>query len=225
MSKGLVFHSAAKAETGSGGAEIDPRAVASLFTRAKEYTNTLRNSVKRIPVPANAQTHRTASVTSAPTSSVPSRSPTVPEKARHPGRNIGVTLTGIRGRDLGAFLDSILMVCAEKGVTPVFLTDVDDFSAFRERGLAFEHLPSRETIHRFGQHRDWQTFTQRRLDILKEKWGVDGFVSFGNEDGTSLSAPVGDTSEFGFWQRQVLRLFRIALRNRVGGEESIGSTG
>ena len=214
MSKGLVFQSASEAGTGSGNAKIDPRAVTSLFTRAKEHTNALRNSAKRVHVPEAKQARRPSTVTPVP---APSISQPVSETDLPSARNIGIMLTGIGGRDLGPFLDSVLMVCEEKCVTPVFLTDVDDFSGFRERGLAFEHLPSRETMYRFGQHRDWQTFTQRRLDLLRDKWGVDGFVSFGCEDDTSLSTPVSDVSGFGFWQRQVLRLFRIALRNRADG--------
>ena len=225
MSKGLVFHSTAEAGAGSGGAQIDPRTVTSLFTRAKEHTNALRTSTKRVPAPNRKQARLPSPVPRGAAPSAPAVSPQDPEKSPAPSRNIGIMLAGVDGQDLDTFLDSILMVCEEKGVTPVFLTDVDNFSAFRERGLAFEHLPSRETISRFGQHRDWQTFTTRRLDLLREKWGVDGFVSFGCEDGTSHSAPIGDASSFGFWQRQLLRLFRVALRNRVSGEESIGSIG
>ena len=122
-----------------------------MFTRAKEHTNALRNSTKRVPVPEGKQarlpsaTPRRASAPAAPAVSSPA-----PEKEVAPSRNIGIMLVGVGVNDLAPFLDSILMVCDEKDVTPVFLTDVDNFSAFRERGLAFEHLPSREAIGRFG---------------------------------------------------------------------------
>ncbi len=224
MSKDFAVRAPLVTSRGANRSPASSTSVVSLFARAKERNDELRSHshrstepavpskplIPRRPVPwpmakkptsDNKKTVDTASATA----------PQPPAGNQHPLRTIGVMVTGGAGLDVEAFLEGILGVCDSRNITPVFITDLEDFSRFRERGLYFEHIPSQDAIRRFGQGRDWQLYMDRRLGILQDKWGLDGFVAFGNEDGATFESLATEVSDLGFWRRQIVRLFRIAM--------------
>lgn len=232
MSRGVISREAAQAAHGFGGTSVNSNPMAGLYARAKERNDELRNRYRK------ELQHRRANerpfVSIAPDNTDDGREPPPPEEKHsasspslpsaplrslasgsHPSRTMGIILIDIASVDIKALLDGILSVSTNKNITPIFITDTEEFSVFRERGLFFEHVPSRERMQRFGRDRDWQLYANRRLDILAEKWKIDGFVSFGNEDVSAFETLTPDTPELGFWRRQIVRLFRVALRHQA----------
>ena len=216
--------------------------VVNFFARAKERNDELRSRSSRSAEPAvPSKPHALGRPVPGPMGNVPARDNKDPENTAStqseglslpslskwslasdtpPQRTIGIMVTGVAGLDMEAFLEGILPVSSKQNITPVFITDTEDFSPFRERGLFFEHVPARDAIHRFGQGRDWQLYMDRRLGMLQVKWGLDGFVAFGNVDDVSIDSLAAEISDLGFWQRQIVRLFRIALGGRASRNKS-----
>lgn len=69
--------------------------------------------------------------------------------------------------------------CTSRGMTPLFLVDIDSFEIFRERGLVFEYLPPVDDQTRFDPTIHWNLYIQRRLAIIRKKWQPIRIVSFG----------------------------------------------
>jgi len=127
----------------------------------------------------------------APTVGWPTPESTLPSLATHPGWGnyaskgeagvvIGISLLGL---DHNARQDVIDLVAAQQlrnpQLFPLFITDDDDFRALRAEHFVFEYLPPWPGEDVVPSRERWQAFLAERLALIKKKWGVRRFVSFG----------------------------------------------
>lgn len=127
----------------------------------------------------------------APNDSWPTPQTTLPSLATHPGWGnyaskgeagvvIGISLLGL---DRNARQDVIDLVAAQQlrnpQLFPLFITDDDDFRALRSEHFVFEYLPPWPGEEVVPSRERWQAFLAERLALIKRKWGVRRFVSFG----------------------------------------------
>jgi len=126
-----------------------------------------------------------------PSDAWPTPESTLPSLAAHPGWGnyaskgeagvvIGVSLLGL---DHNARKDVIDLVAAQQlrnpQLFPLFITDDDDFRALRAEHFVFEYLPPWPGEDVVPARERWQAFLAERLALIKKKWGVRRFVSFG----------------------------------------------
>jgi hypothetical protein len=127
----------------------------------------------------------------APTDGWPTPESTLPSLATHPGWGnyaskgeagvvIGISLLGL---DHNARQDVIDLVAGQQlrnpQLFPLFITDDDDFRALRAEHFVFEYLPPWPGEDVVPSRERWQAFLAERLALIKKKWGVRRFVSFG----------------------------------------------
>lgn len=119
-----------------------------------------------------------------------------------------VVALGLDQNEVARLLQIVETDCSSRGLTPLFLVDIDSFEVFRERGLFFEYLPPIDDRTRFDPSVHWNLYLQRRLAIIRRKWEPVRIVSFGEvatktlalwsespfED-TPLPAVVGEASK------------------------------
>lgn len=96
---------------------------------------------------------------------------------------IGISLLGLGP---AARQDVIDLVSAQQlrnpQLFPVFITDDDDFRALRAEHFVFEYLPPWPGEDLVPSRERWDGFLAERLALIKKKWGVRRFVSFGASD-------------------------------------------
>lgn len=143
----------------------------------------------------------------APTVGWPTPESTLPSLATHPGWGnyaskgeagvvIGISLLGL---DHNARQDVIDLVAAQQlrnpQLFPLFITDDDDFRALRAEHFVFEYLPPWPGEDVVPSRERWQSFLAERLALIKKKWGVRRFVSFGQPgyDPVNRTAAGGET--------------------------------
>ncbi|WP_029062043.1 hypothetical protein [Labrenzia sp. DG1229] len=61
----------------------------------------------------------------------------------------------------------------------VFVTDCADFSAFMQRGVVFEYLPSSIVQKLHCNTMPWRTYLQHRWDLLLSKWQPRKILAYG----------------------------------------------
>ena len=94
-------------------------------------------------------------------------------------RVIVVTAFGLSGDKLERVLDIVASYCKRKSTVAVMLTDNENFETFRERGMAFEYLPSAQSRDQFAPDLEWPLYFQRRLSLIRRKWRPVGIITFG----------------------------------------------
>jgi len=103
---------------------------------------------------------------------------------------IGISLLGL---DHNARKDVIDLVSAQQlrnpQLFPIFITDDDDFRALRAEHFVFEYLPPWPGEDLVPSKDRWDAFLADRLALIKKKWGVRRFVSFGASDYESVEGP------------------------------------
>ena len=93
---------------------------------------------------------------------------------------IGISLLGL---DHNGRKDVIALVSAQQlrnpELFPIFITDDDDFRELRAEHFVFEYLPPWPGEAVVPSRERWEAFLLERLTLIKRKWGVRRFVSFG----------------------------------------------
>lgn len=91
---------------------------------------------------------------------------------------IAVTIFGLSVEETTQVLDTVESRFQKRDAVPIILTDSNRFETMRERGMAFEYFPPEN-----GQGRpapDGRSlYFQRRLSLLRKKWGPTDVISFG----------------------------------------------
>ena len=88
-------------------------------------------------------------------------------------------LLGLDKEEIERLLPIIERDCASKGMTPLFLIDMDAFEMLRSRDLIFEYLPPVDDRDRFDPSLHWDLYIQRRLALIRRKWDPVRVVAFG----------------------------------------------
>lgn len=98
-----------------------------------------------------------------------------------PERVIAVTAMGLADEALKSVLDTVEDYCRTHDTVPVLLTDSENFEVFRQRRMAFEHLPAAHKRDAFAPDLPWPLYFRRRMSHFQRKWRPVGMISFGEQ--------------------------------------------
>ena len=90
-----------------------------------------------------------------------------------------VLLVGLDESGMKGLLPTLEKECASQGVMPVCVIDSDAFEIFRTRSMIFEYLPPAADRRRFDPTLHWDLYVQRRLALIRRKWGPIRMIAFG----------------------------------------------
>ena len=69
---------------------------------------------------------------------------------------------------------------------PIFVTDCDDFEAFRRRGHLFEYIPERREWTQHHGADGWPAYVSRRIRGIYENWDPDSVLLLYEDRGAAL---------------------------------------
>ncbi|MDH3663830.1 MAG: hypothetical protein OEU92_28085 [Alphaproteobacteria bacterium] len=108
-----------------------------------------------------------------------------------------VLLLGLGREEIERLLPIVERDCSSRGMTPLYLIDIDAFELLRGRGSIFEYLPPADDRDRFDSSLNWDLYIQRRLALIRRKWDPVRIIAFGTSAMSTLtlwsSSPFEDT--------------------------------
>jgi hypothetical protein len=90
-----------------------------------------------------------------------------------------VDVTGLDWRQIELLLPTAHSVAHDKGLTPVLVVDLADYSEVRNSGLAYDVLPNVAANVSFAPALDWDTYLAARRRILQRKWNPTAIIKLG----------------------------------------------
>jgi hypothetical protein len=98
------------------------------------------------------------------------------------GRPVKIYLidaTGLAGDTLDAMIPTLTKVANERGLVPVFVTDLLDFQIFRRHGVIFEALPPLAESTALAPGHDWRVRRAECFALVLGKWQPVGRTVLG----------------------------------------------
>lgn len=91
-----------------------------------------------------------------------------------------VDLIGCPADQVAALIASSVDAFEEQSLVPVFVTDLLDFTAFREAGVVFEAVSPLGPSADLAPELDWQRWRTVELAAIEAKWQPVGQTSLGD---------------------------------------------
>lgn len=101
-----------------------------------------------------------------------------------------VVAWGLSPERLGELVTKLYAEDPGSAFSPLFLTDCDDFRAFRQLAAPFEHIPSRDEWTRHHGPAGWQEYLSRRIAEVLDTWSPDRVVVV-RDEGSDAAARDG----------------------------------
>lgn len=105
-----------------------------------------------------------------------------------------VVLAGLQAGGRERALELVERQCRQRGMTPLIITDDDDFLPFRGRRMVVEYLPARAALEAAAPGRPAEVYLQRRLALLRRKWRPARIIALG--EGAGLLVKTWQASPF-----------------------------
>lgn len=93
-----------------------------------------------------------------------------------------VDVTGLDWAEIAERLPVALDAATEKGMVPIVLIDLTEFSGLRAAGVVFDVLPNAAALEPLAQDLDWGSYIRRRRALIDEKWRPSATVRLGRRD-------------------------------------------
>lgn len=116
------------------------------------------------------------------TTEAPEPAPPAPAAAKGTGSKIVlVSVLGMRGEALIHVIETVTNECRQTRTRPLFVTDQDEFSPFRQRHSLFEQVVDVEICLARRPDLDWRSYAERQYRLIGRKWKPITTVAFGRK--------------------------------------------
>lgn len=132
---------------------------------------------RRRAAAAVATVPETSTVVAVPTRAFAGNATAEPKPAVRPV--VAVTVLGLDGESLETVAALIERQCAERHMQAVCITDQNDFSPFRRRGLIVDQVVDAERRMKDAPELSWRLYRHAQFVLLGKRWRPATVISFG----------------------------------------------
>ncbi len=99
-----------------------------------------------------------------------------------PLRTLLVDLCGLSWAEAAPHIQTGAEAARAKGMVPVFVTDLTEYSGLRAARVVYDVLPNAAALSRIDGDLDWHAYIRRRCALLEAKWRPSATIKLGPQD-------------------------------------------